>query len=59
MRLAVAQQLLLRDADGRITEVAAAMHDSDATAPTRALRVQHGASPAAWRKRERMCAPEN
>jgi transcriptional regulator GlxA family with amidase domain len=57
MRLAVVQQLR-RDTDLRIAEIAVAMHDSDATALTRAFRAQAGASPTAWRKRERMRAPE-
>jgi len=57
MRLAVVQQLR-RDTDLRIAEIAVAMHYSDATALTRAFRAQAGASPTAWRKRERMRAPE-
>lgn len=54
-RLTIAQQLL-RDTDMRVAEIAVAMHYSDATALTRAFRVQVGLSPIDWRKRERMHA---
>jgi AraC-like DNA-binding protein len=48
-RFEVAQQLL-RDTDIGITEVAAALYYSDASAFSRAFRRKLSVSPAAWRK---------
>lgn len=51
-RLDMARQLL-RDTDLRVSEIATALHYSDATALTRAFRALTGVAPAAWRHRER------
>jgi len=50
-RMAIARQLL-RDTDIGVAEIAATLHYSDATAFTRAFRLQTRESPMIWRRRE-------